>query len=100
MSHLVTREDDMLGVQVLIGIVILFLETNDYKPAAVVIGNAAKLAYRLGLHQADSPMHGSPREAEQRARVFWITYFFDRVSPGFLLCVVMRSNNEDCGNRG
>lgn len=80
MSHLVTREEDMLGVQVLLGIVLLFLSSSDIKPASIIIGNAVRLVYRLGLHEAESPKHGPAVETEQRARVFWIAYALDRVS--------------------
>jgi hypothetical protein len=79
MSDLSTRQEDMLGVQVLLGMVILFMNSSDYKPAAVIVGNAIRLAYQLGLHEAESPKHGPPVEAEQRGRVFWIAYYLDRV---------------------
>lgn len=79
-SQLVTWENDMLGVQVLLGVVIVFMQNSDYKPAAVIVANACRLAYQLGLNEADSPKHGPPAEAQERRRVFWVAYCLDRVS--------------------
>lgn len=78
-SELVTREEDLLGIQILLGIVILFQNSRDPKPASVIIGTAVRLAHRLQLHVNQSYQHLTVEEAEQRSRVLWITYSLDKV---------------------
>lgn len=78
-SELVTREDDLLGVQVLLGIVMLFQNSRDPKPAGVIIGTALRLAHRLRLHSQEAAMSFPAAEAEHRSRVFWIAYVLDKV---------------------
>ncbi|KAH6876332.1 fungal-specific transcription factor domain-containing protein [Thelonectria olida] len=77
-SELVTREGDLLGVQILVGIVMLFQNSRDPKPAAVIIGTAVRLAHRLRLHAQDSVQWFTKEEAEQRSRVFWLVYTLDK----------------------
>lgn len=80
-SDLVVREEDLLGIQVLLGIVLLFQNSSDPKPASVVISTAMRLAHRLRLHSQESARYFSPEENEQRSRVFWIAYTLDKVGP-------------------
>jgi hypothetical protein len=82
-SELVTREEDLLGVQILLGIVMLFQNSRDPKPASVLIGTAVRLAHRLRLHSQEAMMEFSAAEAEQRSRVFWIAYTLDKVCYPF-----------------
>ncbi|KAK2761508.1 nadh oxidase [Colletotrichum kahawae] len=77
-SDLVTREEDLLGLQVLLGMVVLFLGTKDPKPASVLIGTAVRLAHRMHLHDKESLQYFSPEVARQRVRLFWITYIMDK----------------------
>ncbi|KAJ6437292.1 hypothetical protein O9K51_10266 [Purpureocillium lavendulum] len=77
-SDLVTREDDLLGIQVLLGIVMLFQNSSDPKPASVVIGTAMRLAHRLRLHTEEATKHFTAEENLQRSRIFWIAYTFDK----------------------
>lgn len=79
-SELVTRDEDLLGVQILLGIVMLFQNSRDPKPASVLIGTAVRLAHRLKLHSQEAAMQFPAAEAEQRSRVFWIAYTLDKVS--------------------
>lgn len=78
-SELVTRESDLLGVQILLGIVMLFQNSRDPKPASVIIGTAVRLAHRLRLHSQEAAMQFPAAEAEHRSRVFWIAYALDKV---------------------
>lgn len=78
-SELVTRDQDLLGVQILLGIVMLFQDSRDPKPASVIIGTAVRLAHRLQLHSHDAAEFFPAAEAEQRSRVFWIAYTLDKV---------------------
>ncbi|KAK1580575.1 fungal-specific transcription factor domain-containing protein [Colletotrichum navitas] len=77
-SDLVTREEDLLGVQVLLGMVVLFLGTKDPKPASVLIGTAIRLAHRMQLHDKESMSFFPPEVARQRSRVFWMAYILDK----------------------
>ncbi|KND86591.1 putative transcriptional regulatory protein [Tolypocladium ophioglossoides CBS 100239] len=77
-SDLVARDEDLLGIQVLLGIVLLFQNSSDPKPASVVIGTAMRLAHRLRLHSQEAARYFSPEENEQRSRVFWIAYTLDK----------------------
>ncbi|KAF5576743.1 transcriptional regulator [Fusarium pseudocircinatum] len=77
-SELVTRDEDLLGVQILLGIVMLFQNSRDPKPASVLIGTAVRLAHRLKLHSQEAAMQFPAAEAEQRSRVFWIAYTLDK----------------------
>lgn len=80
-TELVTRDEDLLGIQVLLGIVFLFQNGGDPKPASVIIGTALRLAHRLELQSLASQIYFSEEEIEQRSRVFWIAYSLDKVSP-------------------
>jgi hypothetical protein len=82
-SELVNREEDLLGIQVLLGIVVLFRNSSDPRPASVIIATAMRLAHRLQLHSNASRRFFSQDEFEQRARVFWIAYSLDKVSTYF-----------------
>ncbi|KAG5794033.1 hypothetical protein H9Q69_006909 [Fusarium xylarioides] len=77
-SELVTRDEDLLGVQILLGIVMLFQNSRDPKPASVLIGTAVRLAHRLKLHSQEAAMQFPAAEAEQRSRMFWIAYTLDK----------------------
>ncbi|WQF89165.1 hypothetical protein CDEST_14179 [Colletotrichum destructivum] len=77
-SDLVTREEDLLGIQVLVGMVVLFQGTKDPKPASVLIGTAIRLAHRMQLHDRGSQRFYPPEIARQRSRVFWMVYVMDK----------------------
>lgn len=80
MSELCTREEDMLGLQTLLALVLQFHNSSDSRPASVLMGPAVRLAHRLQLHAQSSVKKYSEREARQRNKVFWITYLLDKVS--------------------
>ncbi|EFY94520.1 Zn(2)-Cys(6) zinc finger domain protein [Metarhizium robertsii] len=77
-SDLVTRDKDLLGLQVLLGIVMLFQNSSDTSPASVIIGTAIRLAHRMRLHSRDHAELFSPDENLQRQRLFWIAYVLDK----------------------
>ncbi|KAL6903850.1 fungal-specific transcription factor [Trichoderma evansii] len=78
LSELVTQDVDLLSVQVILGLVIIFNSLKDSSPAVVLIGTAIRLAHRLRLHSRDHQQNDCPDEALQRSRVFWIAYIFDK----------------------
>ncbi|KAM0279205.1 hypothetical protein ACHAQH_004750 [Verticillium albo-atrum] len=77
-SELVTREEDLIGLQVLLGMSLLFLGTKNPKPASVLLGTTIRLAHRMGLHDQDRSKGLPEAEATQRARLFWVAYFLDK----------------------
>ena len=77
-SELVTREDDLMGVQVLLALVSMFLNSSDPRPAAVLIATAIRLAHRMQLHSKAAMQSYSPDERKQRSRVFWMAYALDK----------------------
>lgn len=78
LSELVVHDADLLGLQVMLGLVIVFHAMKDSRPAVVLAGTAVRLAQRLRLHLRESG-HGLPSSMVlQRNRVFWIAYLFDK----------------------
>ena len=78
-SDLVARTEDLLGIQVLVGMVMHFQGTTDPQPASVLIGTAIRLAHRLQLHSEETHQYFTEDEKTQRSRVFWISYYLDKV---------------------
>jgi hypothetical protein len=79
MADLMAREEDLLGVQVLIALVLQFHNSSDSRPASVLVGTAVRLGHRMQLHSRSSTQNFSPDEVLQRNRVFWIAYLLDKV---------------------
>ncbi|KAI0386784.1 hypothetical protein F5Y04DRAFT_71699 [Hypomontagnella monticulosa] len=78
LDELVTREEDTLGIQVIIGLVLLFQTNTDQNPASVLIGTAVRLAHKLQLHMKSTYEGFTPEEARQRRNIFWLCYYLDK----------------------
>lgn len=78
LNHLVIRDEDLQGLQVVLGLVILFLGTSHPQPACVLIATAVKLAHRLKLHLQEGRHDVNHELAAQKERLLWITYILDR----------------------
>ncbi|KAI1468023.1 fungal-specific transcription factor domain-containing protein [Daldinia caldariorum] len=78
LDELVTREEDTLGIEVILGLVILFQTNTDQNPASVLIGTAVRLAHRLGLHMKSTLSQFSPDVAQHRSNIFWLCYYLDK----------------------
>ncbi|KAH8645769.1 fungal-specific transcription factor domain-containing protein [Xylariales sp. PMI_506] len=76
--ELVARDEDLLGLRVILSLVLLFRSSGDLRPAAVLSGMAVTLCRRMHLHCSDVARHFTAEEAEQRSRVFWVLYIIDR----------------------
>ncbi|KPM43826.1 hypothetical protein AK830_g2784 [Neonectria ditissima] len=76
MDSLVYRDQDMKGLQVLLGLALLFLGTAHPHPACVLLATAVKLAHRLKLHRKGQL--DAPGNSLEQQRLFWITYIIDR----------------------
>ncbi|KAH8887932.1 hypothetical protein GQ53DRAFT_272381 [Thozetella sp. PMI_491] len=78
LSELVTRDEDLLGLQVLLGLVFIFDGLKDPRPATVLIGTAVRLAHRMKLHDRTRQDQYPNEETLQRKRLFWIAYMLDK----------------------
>ncbi len=78
LCNLVTRDQDLLGIQAVLGLVMLFIAGPNPRPAATLIAIAFKLAHRLRLHTRSSREMFDDSTALERDRVFWIMYVLDR----------------------
>ncbi|KAM0355186.1 hypothetical protein ACHAPU_001051 [Fusarium lateritium] len=78
MSELMTPGKDLLGLQILLGMVILFQGSPDFQLAIVLTGSVVRLAQSLGLHLKQG-LTGSPKgEQAHRRRLFWLSYIYDK----------------------
>ncbi|KAM5381561.1 hypothetical protein ACJA88_004636 [Fusarium oxysporum] len=75
-TELMAWSGDILGLQVLLGMVILFQGTTNPQLAIVLIGSAIRLAQSMGLPSTRAS--DDPDESAQRRRVFWIAYILDK----------------------
>ncbi|KAK5268242.1 hypothetical protein LTR99_003176 [Exophiala xenobiotica] len=78
LCSLVTREQDLMGIQAVLGLVMLFIVGPNPRPAAALIAIAFKLAHRLRLHTRSSREMFDDSAALERDRVFWIMYVLER----------------------
>ncbi|KAH6871637.1 hypothetical protein B0T10DRAFT_590847, partial [Thelonectria olida] len=77
-THLMAWNQNFLGLQVLLGMVILFQGTTDPQLAIVLIGSSMRLIQSMGLPSRRGLVGLSSSEALQRCRIFWIAYVLDR----------------------
>ena len=72
----IVTDVDLLSIQVVLGLVVVFHALKDPRSALVLVGTAVRLAHTLRLHTRQEGL--LPEEELQRDRVFWIAYLFDR----------------------
>lgn len=80
MADLMTWSEDLLGVQVLLGLLIVFQGCTDPQLAIGLVGSVTRLAQSMRLPSKQALIGHSPAEALRRCRIFWIAYIVDRVS--------------------
>ncbi|KAK7975666.1 hypothetical protein PG989_014129 [Apiospora arundinis] len=78
LNDLVTRDEDTLGIQALLALVVLHLSNGDDKSASMLISAAMRLAHSLQIHTKSSDSSFPLREAQQRHNIFWICYCLDK----------------------
>jgi hypothetical protein len=80
LTEVIMGEADIVNVQVLLGLAMLFQGTRNWKPAATLSAIALRLAHELGLHarRSSSSENLSASDMLERDRVFWIAYIIDR----------------------
>ncbi|KAL2692553.1 hypothetical protein Neosp_002963 [[Neocosmospora] mangrovei] len=77
-TELMAWSEDLLGLQVLLGMVILFQGTTNPQLAIVLIGSAIRLAQSMGLPSRNIDSSQSSEALLHRHRVFWIAYILDK----------------------
>ncbi|KAH7002419.1 fungal-specific transcription factor domain-containing protein [Ilyonectria destructans] len=77
-SELVVRDEDLLGIQVLVALAMLFRNAFDIRPSGILLGMAVRLAHRMQLHFENSVQSFTADETLERSNVFWITYMVDK----------------------
>lgn len=79
LTEVIMGKADIVNVQLLLGLVMLFQGTKNLKPAAMLIAVALRLAHELRLHtRGNSSESFSQSISLERDRVFWIAYILDR----------------------
>lgn len=79
LANLLLRNDDLLGLQVLLGMVMLHQGAKDSRLANVLIGSVVRLAHSMRLNRKLAHDSLFPDLAQQKNRVFWIAYCLDKV---------------------
>ncbi|KAI9806273.1 MAG: hypothetical protein M1825_006388 [Sarcosagium campestre] len=78
LTELTMRNTDLLSVQALLGMALFLLGTPNPQPSFFLVSAAIRLSHSIGLHKRGSGFNLRPVEAEQRKRVFWISYLLDK----------------------
>ncbi|KAH0531014.1 hypothetical protein TsFJ059_005577 [Trichoderma semiorbis] len=78
LDEIVTREEDILSAQIVLGLCILFQESPDPQPASVLVATAVTLVHRLRLYSRSGQENLSQADIRQRDRLFWIAYILDK----------------------
>ncbi|XEU95867.1 hypothetical protein FSHL1_001152 [Fusarium sambucinum] len=77
-SELMVQGKDLMGLQVLLGTVILFLGSSDFQLAIVLTGSVVKLAQSLCLNSKQALEGLTKAEKAHRTQLFWLSYIYDR----------------------
>ena len=79
-SGLEDGRPDLLGLQVLLGLLILHqgLPLHGFSVPRALIARVIKLTHRLALHRSSANALFDAETAAQRSRIFWIAYVLDR----------------------
>ncbi|KAF9871413.1 hypothetical protein CkaCkLH20_11060 [Colletotrichum karsti] len=80
LNELVIGEPDLLALQVVLGLVLVFHGSSDPRPASMIVATAMRLVHGLRLYTKNTHPDDEyePAEIIQRQRVFWIAYILDR----------------------
>ncbi|MCJ1434806.1 hypothetical protein MMC27_004176 [Xylographa pallens] len=77
-GELMTMHVTLWSVQALLGMALVIQGTPNQGPVSLLVSGAMKLAHRMGLHRQCHNPNISAAEIEERKRVFWIAYSFDK----------------------
>ncbi|KFY37997.1 hypothetical protein V494_04549 [Pseudogymnoascus sp. VKM F-4513 (FW-928)] len=70
--------NELMAVQALLGMAILLQGTPNPEPGSILISIAVKLAQGMKLHRRGHQLGIAASEMEQRKRVFWLVYIYDK----------------------
>ena len=78
LPELLARDPEIIDLQVVLGLVIVFQMLRDSRPAVVLVGMAVRLAHQLRIHLSQT-YHDIPQDQQREyQRIFWIAYLLDR----------------------
>lgn len=77
-TDLVTRKDDLKGIQALLGLAVFLTGSPEVELVPTLVASRVKLCQWLGLHRKLGADHLDHSESKERERVFWTTYVVDR----------------------
>ncbi|PWY79896.1 C6 transcription factor [Aspergillus eucalypticola CBS 122712] len=77
-AELSLRRTDLLSVQALLGMAFFLRGNSGTQSALPIITAAMRICQRMGLHRNIPRPYLTPKEQEQRRRVFWIAYILDQ----------------------
>jgi hypothetical protein len=78
LSEIIISDAELTSVQVVLGLVLLFIGSPDPRPSTVLLATAIKLVHTMRLHRQEGYFGLPDSEVLQRRRVFWIAYILDR----------------------
>ncbi|KAL7949503.1 fungal-specific transcription factor domain-containing protein [Trichoderma barbatum] len=78
LDEIVSREEDLLSAQIILGLCILFQESPDPQPASVLAATAVTMVHRLRLYSRSAQANLSQADIRQRDRLFWVAYVLDK----------------------
>lgn len=90
MPELMMRDVDLLGIQTILALALVFENACDLQPARALAASAVTISHRMYLHSRDATEYYNIEETQERSRVFWVLYVLDKVrhrllrrAPGF-----------------
>lgn len=86
LPSLVSGNESFMSLQVLLGIILVHLQSADQQPATILIGSAVQLCHRLRLACREENAKFPPTVKLLRERLFWITYILDKVCNSARAC--------------
>jgi Fungal specific transcription factor domain len=78
LTELIMMNRDLVAVQAILGMAIALRASPNSRPCSVLLSTAVKIAQSINLHRRDQGTGLSATEIEQRKRVFWLAYIYDK----------------------
>jgi len=78
LTELIMMNRDLVAVQAILGMAIALHASPKSRPCSVLISTAVKIAQSINLHRRDQGTGLCATEIEQRKRVFWLAYIYDK----------------------
>ncbi|KAI1207282.1 fungal-specific transcription factor domain-containing protein [Annulohypoxylon truncatum] len=75
---LMNTAEDLVVLQVLLGLMMLYLGSQNPHSVTTLVGSAVQLCHRLRLHSSEENADFQPPVRIKRERLFWITYILDK----------------------